>query len=81
MTTSTMTATLQSFRQSFLQEEREEGTIKKYLRDAGRFLGWINEEYPADSADWKEKALQVEGESLQGEVLAHHYQFHAGSCQ
>ena len=38
MTTSTMTATLQSFQQYLLQEEREEGTIEKYLRDAGRFL-------------------------------------------
>ena len=58
MTTSTMTAALTAFRQYLLQEEREDGTIEKYLRDAGRFLGWISGEYPTDSAGWKEKAIQ-----------------------
>ena len=58
MTTSTMTAALTAFRQYLLQEEREDGTIEKYLRDAGRFLGWIDGTYPSDSAGWKEKAIQ-----------------------
>lgn len=58
MTTSTITAALTAFRQYLLQEEREEGTIEKYLRDARRFLGWISGEYPSDSAGWKEKAIQ-----------------------
>ncbi len=58
MTISAMTTTLQSFQQHLLHEEREEGTIEKYLRDAGRFLGWISGEYPTDSAGWKEKAIQ-----------------------
>ena len=58
MTTSTMTATLQSFRQYLLQEEREEGTIEKYLRDAGRFLAWIGDEQATDATSWKEKAIQ-----------------------
>ena len=59
MTTSMITTTtLRSFQQYLLQEEREEGTIEKYLRDAGRFLEWINEEYLTDSAGWKEKAIQ-----------------------
>ena len=59
MTTSMITTTtLRSFQQYLLQEEREEGTIEKYLRDAGRFLEWINEEYLTDSASWKEKAIQ-----------------------
>ena len=35
MTTLTMAATLQSFQQYLLQEEREKGTIEKYLQDAG----------------------------------------------
>ena len=58
MTTSTMPATLQSFQQYLLQEEREEGTIEKYLRDAGRFLAWIGELLPTDAPSWKEKAIQ-----------------------
>lgn len=41
MTTLTMAATLQSFQQYLLQEEREKGTIEKYLQDAGRFLSRI----------------------------------------
>ncbi|MCI8407013.1 MAG: site-specific integrase, partial [Oscillospiraceae bacterium] len=53
-----MTATLQSFRQYLLQEEREEGTIEKYLRDAGRFLAWIGDEQATDATSWKEKAIQ-----------------------
>ena len=58
MTTLKMTATLQSFQQYLLQEEREEGTIEKYLRDAGRFLAWMDEEYSTDASSWKEKAIQ-----------------------
>ena len=58
MTASTMTAALQPFRQSLLQEEREEGTIEKYLRDAGRFLRWMGDEHPSDPAGWKENAIR-----------------------
>ena len=55
-----MTAALQPFRQSLLQEEREEGTIEKYLRDAGRFLRWMGDEHPSDPAGWKENAIRPE---------------------
>ena len=69
MTTSTMTATLQSFQQYLLQEEREEGTIEKYLRDAGRFLTWVGDALPTDAVSWKEKAIQWK-EHLCGEKYA-----------
>ncbi len=69
MTTSTMTATLQSFQQYLLQEEREEGTIEKYLRDAGRFLTWIGSALPTDASSWKEKVIQWK-EHLSGEKYA-----------
>ena len=60
MTTSTMTTALQ-FLQQYLQEEREEGTIEKYLRDAARFLAWMGEEHPTDVPSWKERlALLME---------------------
>lgn len=61
----TLTA-LTSFRQYLLQEEREDGTIEKYLRDAGRFLAWVGDEQPSDSTGWKEKAIQWK-EHLGGE--------------
>ena len=61
MTTSTMTTALQFLQQYLLQEEREEGTIEKYLRDAARFLAWMGEEYPTDVPSWKERlALLME---------------------
>ena len=58
MTASMMTVMLQSFQQYLLQEEREDGTIEKYLRDAGRFLTWMDEGYPTDASSWKERAIQ-----------------------
>ena len=69
MTTSTMTAILQLFQQYLLQEEREEGTIEKYLRDVGRFLAWIGAALPTDAVSWKEKAIQWK-EHLCGEKYA-----------
>ncbi len=62
----TTSAALTSFRQHLLQEEREDGTIEKYLRDAGRFLAWVGDGQPLDSTDWTEKAIQWK-EHLSGE--------------
>lgn len=51
------TKLLTRFRQHLLREEREEGTIEKYLRDGRRFLNQVGANNLADAAGWKENAI------------------------